>query len=57
MSRLVRVGDNTFKELAALAGKLQAKYKKFVSMDDLLYYFACKENKKMKKFSERMKDK
>lgn len=57
MSKLIRVSDNTFKKIVILAGKLQAKYKKFVSADDAWEFLFCKSEKKMKKFEERMKNK
>ena len=57
MSKLIRVSDNTFKKIVILAGKLQAKYKKFVSADDVFEYLLCHHDKKMNKFLDRMKNK
>ncbi len=57
MSKLIRVSDNTFKKIVILAGKLQSKYKKFVSADDAWEFLFCKNEKKMKKFEERIKNK
>ncbi|MEM4255495.1 MAG: hypothetical protein QXR53_04185 [Candidatus Norongarragalinales archaeon] len=57
MSKLIRVGDNTFRKIVVLAGKLQAKHKKFVSADDVWEFLFCKSEKKMRKFEERMKNK
>lgn len=57
MSKLIRVSDNTFKKIVILAGKLQAKYKKFASADDAWEFLFCKSERKMRKFEERMKAK
>ena len=57
MSKLVRVGDNTFGEIVKLAGKLQAKHKKFVSADDVFEFLLCSYEKTPKKFLQRMKGK
>ncbi len=57
MSKLIRVSDNTFGKIVVLAGKLQSKYKKFVSADDAWDFLWSKSEKKMKKFEERMKNK
>ncbi len=57
MSKLIRVSDNTFRKIVVLAGKLQSKYKKFVSADDAWEFLWSKSEKKMKKFEERMKNK
>ena len=57
MSRLIRVGDNTFRKIVVLAGKLQAKHKKFVSADDVFEFLFCVFEKTPKKFLERLKNK
>ena len=57
MSGLVRVSDNTYKKIVILAGKLQAKHKKFVSADDVFEFLFCNFEKTPKKFLDRMKNK
>lgn len=55
--RVIRVKENTFGKLAALAGKLQVKYRKIMSIDDAVFYLLCKEDGEKRKFAERVKEK
>ena len=57
MSKLIRVSDNTFKKIVVLAGKLQAKHKKFASAEDVFEFLFCNFERTPKKFLERMKNK
>lgn len=38
MSRTIRVSDETYKKLCEYAGKLQAKFKRVVSIDEAIQY-------------------
>jgi len=53
--RVVRLKEKTYRNLAVLAGRLQAELGVFVSVDDAAGYLLAKNNKKMREFKKNLR--
>ena len=57
MTKLIRVKRDTFEKLVRLAGKLQMKLKRVVSLDETVNYLLARKGKDVKAFLQKTKNK
>lgn len=55
MSKVIRVRDKTYRGLAVLAGRLQAEFGFFVSVDDAIGFLLAKNNKNLRVFKKNLR--
>ncbi len=54
MSKLVRLGENSYAELSRVAGSLQMRAKRVISLDEAVAYLCAREGGNSKSFWKRV---
>ncbi|MFQ5406125.1 MAG: hypothetical protein ACE5DI_03145 [Candidatus Micrarchaeia archaeon] len=57
MSKLIRLSEKTYQDLSKVAGSLQVRAKKAVSLDEAVAYLCAKHEKRAKGFWKKLKSK
>lgn len=57
MTKLIRITEETYAELSTLAGKLQARLKRMVSLDDAVQYLLSVKNHETREYWRKLKNK